>query len=56
MRAAHKFLIEESRLNQGKDLQLVHQKFIKIKFNINYFYKPISSNHLHMMEEHQKAI
>lgn len=56
MRASHKFLIEERQLNQEKDLQVVHQKFINIKFNMNYFYKPISRNHLHMMEEHQNAI
>jgi hypothetical protein len=56
MRASHKFLIQERQLNQEKDLQVVHQKFIKIKFNMNYFYETIIRNHLHMMEEHQNAI
>ena len=56
MWAPHKFLIEERELNQEKYLQVVHQKFIKIKFNMNYFYKPISRNHLHMMDKDQNAI
>ena len=53
---SYKFSVNEQKLNQGKEPQLVYQKLINIKPHKNYIHKLISRNNLFLWGYYQRGI